>query len=200
MLKIWNCLIVFLFLCSCDGRNYIDPKNIQILAEHKMNFPKESTDHFPQQLGSEVDIIYNEGIENNNLNLYLVEHNVSEKDINKLLNRLKDTKYYRGGNKNLLIINRNEKIIEGFSEFPKIDSVNLQGDAPVPNFIRYKNGIPADPNYEFYIIHTDNNERQFKNEILGENESMPFNWKHGITYGVAVNKLEKDIIYWVAVW
>ncbi|MGE8379256.1 MAG: hypothetical protein ACN6PN_12920, partial [Sphingobacterium sp.] len=74
------------------------------MAEHKMNFPKESTDHFPQQLGSEVDIIYNEGIDNNNLNLYLVEHNVSEKDINKLLNRLKDTKYYRGGDKNLLII------------------------------------------------------------------------------------------------
>jgi len=143
MLKIWNCLIVLIFLFSCDGRNYIDPKNTQILAEHKMNFPKESTDHFPQQLGSEVDIIYNEGIENNNLNLYLVEHNVSEKYINKLLNRLKDTKYYRGGDKNLLIINRNEKIIEGFSEFPKIDSANLQGDAPVPNFIRYKNGITA---------------------------------------------------------
>lgn len=200
MLKILNCLIIFLFLCSCDGRNYIDTKNTQILAEHKMNFPKESTDHFPRRLGTEVNIIYTEGIENNNLNLYLVERNVSEKDIDKLLNRLKDTKYYRGGNKNLLIINRNEKIIEGFSEFPKIDSANLQGDVPVPNFIRYKNGIYADPNYDFYIIHTDNKERQFKNEILGENASMPFHWKHGITYGVAVNKLEKDIIYWVAVW
>lgn len=82
----------------------------------------------------------------------------------------------------------------------KIPETVSYNDAPVPNFIRYKNRIYADPNYEFYIIHTDNKERQFKNEILGENVSISFHWKHGITYGVAVNKLEKDIIYWGAVW
>jgi uncharacterized membrane protein len=69
-----------------------------------------------------------------------------------------------------------------------------------PILLIIKNRIYADPNYEFYIIHTDNKERQFKNEILGENASMPFHWKHGITYGVAVYKLEKNTIYWVAVW
>lgn len=200
MIKILKYVIVFIVFYSCNSSNRIDSKNTRILNDHKMNFPSESTNHFPTQIGSDVDIIYSEYLEYNNINLYVVERNLNENNINKVLNKLRDVKHYRGNDKNILIINRNQKIKEGFSEFPKIDPSKLQSDIPVPNFISYKNGIYSDPNYEFYIIHTDNKERPFKNEILGENASMPSTWKHGISYGVTVNRYEKSVIYWFSVW
>jgi hypothetical protein len=200
MIKILKFIFVLIAIYSCNRIDGFDAKNTQILTDHKKNFPIESIKHFPHQIGQEVNIIYNEGLKNNNLNLYLVERNLSETDINRILSRLNGIKCHRGNDKRLLIINRNERKVEGFSEFPKIDSSNLQGETPIPNFIDYKNGIYSDPNYEFYIIHTDNKERQFKNETLGGNVSMPSVWKHGISYGVAVNRYEQNVIYWVAMW
>lgn len=184
---------------SCKENEY-DSKNTAILDSHLNNFPSESTKHFPKKVGRNAIIIYNEDLKNNSINLYLTKLNISDDEINTVIKKLNIIKVYKGNNSNLLIINKNEKKEGYFSEFPDIDSSLEKGEIPLPNFVDFDKNIFANSNYEYYIIHFDNKKRMFKKQVLNENVSMPNKWQNGISYGFAVDKVKKNIIYWVAIW
>ncbi|MBB6368949.1 hypothetical protein [Chryseobacterium shigense] len=199
MIKPLKFFILLICMFSCKENDY-DSKNTAILDSHISNFPSESTKHFPKKVGRDALIIYNEDLKNNSINLYLAKLKTSDDEIDTIIKKLNTIKAYRGNDNKLLIINKNEKKDGYFSEFPYIDSSLEKGEKPLPNFVDYDKNIFSNSNYEFYIIHFDNKKRIFKKQILNQNASMPNKWKNGITYGIAVDKTNKNIVYWVAIW
>lgn len=201
-LKSFIQLFIFIITISCV-KNDFNSKNTEILKQHKENFLTSLTSHFPNKIGNNVIIAYNEDIKNNNIHLYLLENNVKIGVIDSLKknftkNRVKPKKVNRN---EIYIINKNEKVIDGFSEFTNnIITINKESKYPIPNFLDLNNKILYDLSYDYYIIDYNNDIQKFKNLDLKKDTYMPLNKQNGMSKGIAISELHKTIIFWIALW
>lgn len=197
-------ILMLLLLSGCvNSESNRDKKNkdyFQVLNR----FNKELVNHFPRKINIETfSTYYTKKIENNDVSLIHYEYDVDLNDLKKTLEFVlkKKKAFYQSNDTCLLIINDyKEKEIDELMK----DSSCIKYCNPIPRFVNIKNPVKSNPTllnsqYCIYVLDSSPN-KYFRDFQLKPNPRMPKSWKNGYSKGIAINKTERTIIYWVTIW
>lgn len=208
-------LFFFIILTSCNSQNKYSDENLYYIKS-KAEFDTFLVSHFPQSLTTNSRIITNsKNVDKNDVGFMLIEKNVSDKNIDSIINFLETKKYtkYSTNDECLLVVNSYEtiKTYEERTEPELLESLRIRQDCkedllPIPNFIEYNITNSLEFNSEMYLkdfviyVIESKSGNHFNKLNLKPDFQMPENWKNGYSKGFAVNKLNKIVIYWGIIW
>lgn len=168
--------------------------------EFTTHFPKIKIDNYRYELILDTFAYHN-------TESLLIYFNDNPKMIKKVLKKLKNKEVYSISDTNLIVVNdfitydNLDNKIDGkktkYTEFGKTNKLIL------PNFwnfskadIKTKSRLPN--TFEFIIIETEIG--LFSKNIDPKNTTMPNGIEHGMSRGVAIDKTNNDIFFWVILW
>ena len=203
--NIYFIVIITLFF-SCNNNTLFNK-----FLELKKSFNKEFVSHFPSEI--DRDFEYNGSIspDFDNFRLTFI-HKVNKDSILNLKNlyKKKSKATYSASDSCLLIANRfmnndNYGYLKIKDEHYKDINRQCYADKlPIPNFWhnRYTTDstdckLPLDS--EIYVIDAKKGEFKEK-ELLSKRKDMPLEWKHGVSYGIAISESKSVIVYWTVMW
>lgn len=209
-------LSFFFIVSSCDKKNTLnfDERSDSLkYSNYKKQFDSNVINQFPEKIDSkEYFILSNTNIEKNDVGLFLVEYNLSENEMRKVLkkNSVFFLKKYSSKDSCLFKVNRfetietreNYKIVEIYDS-SLISNPCFKKSYPIPNFIDYSIATKKDfwenENFDIYVLEAKSG-NHFKEYDMQPNPQMPIQWQNGYSKGIAVSEEKKTLIYWSIIW
>ena len=203
--NIYFIVIITLFF-SCNTN-----KSFNKFLKFKNSFNKEFVLHFPSEIDRDFGFNESSSCEVDNIRLtFFMKVNKDSISILKNIYKKKSKAVYSASDSCLLIANRfmnndNYGYLKIKDEHYKVINRECYSDKlPIPNF--WHNRYTTDstdcklpPDSEIYVIDAKKGEFTEK-KILSKRKDMPLEWKHGVSYGVAISESKSVIVYWTVMW
>jgi len=188
-------LIAIALVASCQPSQ--DKKTLIDYAESLSIFSPDLVDHFPRNLSNkEINGIYlttPAGAYAENMSYLFLDYYSDSIEIEGLLQKVMENniKGYFPNDTSLIIIG------------DTIDYSDQLSGVPVPNFNCIErdfglNAIRLSNDFSLFVL--DAQPGEYVKVDYESREKLPPKWEKGYSKGIAINKKEKNVIYWLAVW
>ena len=153
-------------------------------------FGPDLTDHFPSSLISprQFSVIYPAGAIDNGMAFFIYTQQVDSSEFRSTIAKLNSN--------NIQALNPKDSafIIIG-------DSLEYRHKTSFQSYERDfgLNNKYLTENHTLYILESREG-IYMDHDYLPTNRSLPKKWKHGFTRGLATNKKQNELIYWLCVW
>ncbi len=211
MKKYINYLLLISILVGCSDKRHVLMKSNDSYTQYKKMFSDSLLNHFPKEIEHiQNGMVATTNEKKNDIGLLLFESGLKDNEIDSLEKEINSVAIavYDSKKECLLIVNRYEtqETYESYQTVIIPDSVSVEKDCykglyPIPNFKRfsYTNSEFNLKKAKIYVLEAKPQkvEGKFK---LNPNNQMPNQWKNGYSRGIAIDKEEKTIIYWLVEW
>jgi len=159
-------------------------------------FPSDLTDHFPGEIKTKKQLYIHYPSVNQEVGMS-----------NMFFSHIVDTIYFNNVRGKLELNNikpykPNDSIFIVVGD--TIDYSEKQNGIPIPNFYSYQRDFGLNDKYlpEHHMLYVlEYNPGKFLEEkYLTQGNNLPKKWRNGYSRGIAINEVEKELIYWLCVW
>lgn len=199
------CILCFICLSGCSQKDKTEFNNVY------KKFNEQDVSHFPKNdinfhLISQ-DFSFPDSSLKINMGVWLIERYSVDGNVDSIINniRVKSIKICNHNDSCNLILplrDLSNYTAKELHVFPCCDQRNI---VPVPSFYEelFDLNIPnlsyLPDTYILYVLDIKPGKFICENLLLKEG-CMPYDWVHGLSKGVAINKDNSDAIFWIEIW
>ena len=190
-------IILSIIITSCSNSENRQKKDfLERYANGIGEFNRNLTDHFPNTIKNEKQLIvgYPAGTYAIGMAYIIFSHQVDSTELTTIVKKLdlNNIKPYNPNDSLFIIIG------------DTLDYTKKTNGIPIPSFESYEkdfglNSKYLTENHRIYVLESKRGGFMNK-EYITSNKHLPEKWKNGYSRGIAVNKSENEIIYWLCVW
>ncbi|WP_421750265.1 hypothetical protein [Croceimicrobium sp.] len=188
-------LVVLLSACF-DQSAQLEREFLEKYLNGLYAFPDDITDHFPGELKAHKNfyIHYPASARETGMAGMVFSHQVDSTEFNRVRDKLVLNNIIPHKTSDSIFIIVGDTL--GYSK--------KKNGIPIPNFNFYEADFGLNSKYlpEHYLIYVLESKagEYLKDKYLTEGKHLPKKWKNGYSRGLATNKEDNELVYWLCVW